>query len=205
MWHDVTQANEEWFNLRLGKLTASKFSEVMANYPKNFGEPAKKYALSLALETLTSKRQDSYSNGYMLRGIELEPVARELYQEHTFLEVTNGGFFDCGGFGASPDGLVGDNGIIEIKSVIASTHYATLTRSKFDPAYKWQIALQLYCSDREWCDFISYCPEFPEHKQLLIYRVTRDYFDKDFKYMAIRINDFLNLVSEIISDIKNYE
>jgi hypothetical protein len=119
-FHDVQQNTDEWQALRLGKATASNFACFMANYGKAFGDPAKRYALQIALERLTGKKAEfSFSNEHMERGHEQEPVAKMLYAEETLREVLNGGFFDCGEYGDSPDGLVGEHGVVEVKSVIA--------------------------------------------------------------------------------------
>ena len=129
IFHNVAQNTDEWAALRVGKATASNFSCFMANDFRAFGEPAKRYALQLALEQITgSKAESGFSNEHTERGHEQEPVARMLYEERNFIDVGNGGFFDCGDYGDSPDGLPGD-GVIEIKSVIAPIHYATLQRT----------------------------------------------------------------------------
>ena len=124
-----------------------------------------------------------------------------MYEDENFVTVTNGGFFDCGLYGDSPDGLVGDNGVIEIKSVIASTHYATLKRGSFDPAYRWQLAGHLDCTGREWVDFVSYCSEFPENKQLLIFRLTRQDMQHEIARLRERREEFLILVDDIMSEL----
>lgn len=200
---DVKQNSEEWEALRVGKVTASNFSTFMANLGKDFGEPAKRYALQIALERITgNKAEHSFSNEHMERGHEQEPIARALYEADNFVTVTNGGFFDCGDFGDSPDGLVGDDGGIEIKSVIASTHYATLQRGAMDPAYKWQIVGHLDCTGRDWFDFVSYCSDFPESKQLLTYRVTRQSMAEEIEQLRQRRADFIGLVGSVIQKIK---
>lgn len=203
MFIDVKQNSEEWEALRVGKVTASNFSTFMANLGKDFGEPAKRYALQIALERITgNKAEHSFSNEHMERGHEQEPIARALYEADNFVTVTNGGFFDCGDFGDSPDGLVGDDGGIEIKSVIASTHYATLQRGAMDPAYKWQIVGHLDCTGRDWFDFVSYCSDFPESKQLLTYRITRQSMAEEIEQLRQRRADFIGLVESVIQKIK---
>jgi len=174
----------------------------MANGDKAFGEPAKRYALQLALERINgSKKEVTYSNEHMERGHQQEPVARMLYEEETFSSVGNGGFFDCGEYGDSPDGLVDMDGVIEIKSVIDSVHYATIKRNSFDPAYRWQLAGHLDCTGRKWVDFVSYCAEFPVGKQLYIFRVSRDDFSAELERLASRRVEFLSLVSSIYDEI----
>lgn len=202
-FHDVPQNTDEWQALRLGKATASNFACFMANYGKAFGDPAKRYALQIALERLTGKKAEhSFSNDHMERGHEQEPVARMLYAEETFCDVTNGGFFDCGEYGDSPDGLVGDDGIVEIKSVIASTHYETVMRGSFDPAYKWQLVGHLDCTGRDWVDFISYCSDFPQGAQLSIHRLYRADCTDELAMLAQRRTEFLTLVASTLENIK---
>lgn len=202
IFHDVQQNTDAWQELRLGKATASNFACIMANGDKAFGEPAKKYALQLALERINgSKKEVTYSNEHMERGHQQEPVARMLYEEETFSSVGNGGFFDCGEYGDSPDGLVDMDGVIEIKSVIDSVHYATIKRNSFDPAYRWQLAGHLDCTGRKWVDFVSYCAEFPVGKQLYIFRVNRDDFSAELERLASRRVEFLSLVRSIYDEI----
>ncbi|EPV8500175.1 hypothetical protein ACWATK_003752, partial [Klebsiella pneumoniae] len=95
-----------------------------------------------------------------------------------------------------PDGLVGHDGLVEIKSVIAATHYATLTRGAFDPAYRWQLIGHLDCSGRDWVDFISYCSDFPDGKQLIVYRLTAAECQSEIARLRARRNEFLSLVAE---------
>lgn len=205
-WHDVEQNSDEWENLRLGKITSSNFDIIMANYGKAFGESAKKYALKLALERIKNcKSEYNFSNAHMKRGHEQEPIARMLYEDLYFTEVTNGGFFDCGFYGDSPDGLVGDDGFIEIKSVIDTTHYANIKRGTIDPSYKWQVIGHLDCTGREWCDFISYCADFPENTQILVYRMHRHQFEQEIKMLRARREKFNEYVEQIKQQILSIE
>lgn len=202
-WHDVQQNSDEWTALRCGKVTASNFGCFMANDGKAFGDPAKRYALQIALERLTGKKAEvGFSNDHTERGHEQEPIARMLYESDRFCTVDNGGFFDCGLYGDSPDGLVDHDGVIEIKSVIAPTHYATMRRGSFDPAYCWQLVGHLDCTGRNWVDFISYCSEFPEETQLLVYRLYRADYETAIQLLRERRKLFLTLVDEIQQTIK---
>ena len=197
IWHDVEQNGEEWDALRLGKATASNFGLIMANDGKAFGEPARRYALQLALEQIKGcKSEYGFSNDHMERGHEQESIARMLYEEMNFVDVDNGGFFDHETYGDSPDGLVGQNGLVEIKSVIAATHYSTFTRGSFDPAYRWQLVGHLDCSGRDWVDFISYCSDFPDGKQLIVYRLTAAECESEIARLRARRKDFLELVAD---------
>ncbi|MEI7410104.1 lambda exonuclease family protein [Pectobacterium aroidearum] len=202
IWHDIQQSTEEWEALRVGKVTASNFGLIMANAGKAFGDPAKRYALQIALEQIKGcKSEFSFSNEHMERGHEQEPVARMLYEEMNFIDVDNGGFFDLGAYGDSPDGLIGADGVIEIKSVIAPTHYATLKRGSFDPSYRWQLVGHLDCTGRGWVDFVSYCADFPEDKQLVVWRLTREECAEEIESLRERRDQFLSLVQEVKKSI----
>ncbi|MGN8278313.1 YqaJ viral recombinase family protein [Pseudomonas sp. SMN5] len=201
-WHDVEQNTEAWVQLRIGKATGSNAGCYMANGDAAFGEPAKKYALQVALEIATGRKAEfSFSSDHTERGHEQEPIARMYYEDAEFVTVTNGGFFDCGGHGDSPDGLIGTDGVIEIKCVTAAVHYATLKRGSFDPAYRWQLVSHLDCTGRDWVDFVSFCSEFPEASQLIVYRSTRDDFKEELKKLAERRAKFLELVQSTLSSI----
>jgi len=192
---DVEQNSDDWYQLRAGKLTSSKLGTIMANYGKSFGEPAKKYAVNIAIEQITGEPIPSaYSNAHMERGHEQEPLARRLYEETTFCDVSNGGFFESEFVGCSPDGLVNDNGVIEIKSVIGHVHFANIKRGKVDPAYYWQCVGNLKFTGREWLDFISYCSEFPEGKQLYTHRIYASELTEEFEKLDGRIKEFEKLV-----------
>lgn len=202
LWHDVQQNTPEWDQLRCGKATASKFGCFMANDGKAFGDPAKVYALQIALERIKGeKAEHSFSNEHMERGHEQEPIARMLYEEERFIDVTNGGFFDCEDHGDSPDGLVSLDGVVEIKSVVAPTHYANIRRGSFDPSYRWQLVGHLDCTGRDWVDFVSYCSDFPEGKQLFIHRLYRSDCIADISRLAERRAEFLALVQATTDSI----
>jgi hypothetical protein len=195
IFHDINQNTDEWHQLRAGKITSSALSKAMANFGKAFGEPAKKYAVSIAVEQLTGVPISSdYTNDHMARGHDEEPIARMLYEQEYFCEVSNGGFFDLGDIGCSPDGLVYDDGVIEIKSAIPSIHFERIKRKKYDSAYRWQLAGNLKFTGREWIDFISYCSQFPEDKRLFVHRSTKDDFKDEFDMIDERIDEFRALI-----------
>lgn len=202
-WHDVDQNGPEWDALRLGKATASNYSKFMANYGQAFGEPAKNYALQIALERVTGRKAEySFRSEDMERGHEQEPIARMLYEEQCFVDVTNGGFFDWGDYGDSPDGLVGSDGVVEIKSVIASVHRANIRRGKPDPAYKWQNVGHLDGTEREWVDFVSYCSDYPEHNQLVVFRTYRSEVLGELAQLTERRAQFIELVQAEVEHLK---
>jgi len=198
IWHDVEQNSDTWLDLRCGKVGGSSMSKVMANLGKAFGPPAHDLAVQIAIEQITGKRQEStYTNAHMDRGHEQEPIAKALYEQEYFCEVQNGGYFDSEDItGVSPDGLVDDDGAIEIKSVIQSVHFATVQRGKFDPSYKWQLYSELLLTGRDWIDFISFCATFPEGKRLFVDRIYRKDCGEQFEMINTRIAEFKELVDE---------
>jgi hypothetical protein len=204
IWHDIDQNTEAWKELRCGKITGSALGKIMANEGKAFGDPAKDYALQLALERITGCPYESgYTNPHMERGHEQEPLARMMYEETYFTEVSSGGFFDLGHIGCSPDGLVDGTGLIEIKSVIAKVHYANVKRGGIDPAYKWQVYGNLKYTGREWIDFVSFSAEYPEGKQLYTHRTNRAECGDMFERIEERVTDFERLVKQRIEEIMN--
>lgn len=176
----------------------SKLRDMKKNdVKKSFGQPAQQYAVTIAIEQITGRPIEStYTNEHMQRGHIQEPLARMAYEDETFTDVTNGGFFDLGFVGCSPDGKVGEPGVIEIKSVIEAVHYANVKRQNVDPAYKWQCIGNLKFTGSAWLDFISYCATYPEDKQLFVYRMNRSAYTKEFIEIDIRIAEFERLVEE---------
>ena len=194
-FEDVAQNSEEWDLLRVGKITSSALSCAMANYGKAFGEPAKKYAVSIALGQITGKVDPlGYSNEHMERGHEDEPLARMAYEEQTFSIVRNGGFFYDDDQGCSPDGLVGNNGAVEIKSRIPSIHYEHIRKQSFDPSNKWQLINNMKLPQLEWIDYVSYCKSFPEDKKLFVVRLYAEQFKEEYKMIDTRIAEFRELI-----------
>ena len=205
MWLDVEQNTDDWEILRAGKLTGSAAAKVMANYGKAFGDPAKRLAVDIAIGQITGKpTSNGYTNADMQRGHEQEPIARLHYEEETFSDVLNGGFFDNGTTGCSPDGRVGTDGLIEIKSVIPSVQYKAVKSGSYDSAYHWQLLFNLREAKAEWIDYVSFCMEFPQDKRLFIQRIHATDQAADFTKMDERIGQFLDLVSQVKSDIEAY-
>jgi putative phage-type endonuclease len=168
------QGSEEWLKLRLGVATASNFNKIITSTGKELAT-LPKYALELATQCLINEPEPTYKNEAMQRGNDLEPIARQAYAEQTFSVVEEIAMFksDCGNYGASPDGLVGDDGLIEIKCPLATTHAKYLLDNKMPTDYWQQVQGLLWVSGRKWCDFVSFHNNFKE-KQLFIIRVERD-------------------------------
>ena len=172
---DIQQGSDEWLQLRLGVATASNFDKIITTTGKQ-SATLEKYALKLATDLMLSSPEPSYKNDIMERGNELEPLARQAYQEETFSIVEEITMFksDCGNFGYSPDGLVGEDGLIEIKCPLATTHFQYIIDNKTPIIDYWQ-QLQggLWVSGRKYIDFVSYHPNF-KTKQLFVERIERD-------------------------------
>ena len=171
---DIEQGSDEWLKLKLGVASASNFDKIITSTGKE-SESLKKYALQLATELMLETPEPSFKNDVMARGNEVEPLARETYQEQTFNVVEQITMFksDCGNFGYSPDGLVDDDGLVEIKCPIATTHFKYLLDNKMPTDYWQQVQGGLWVSQRKWIDFVSYNSYFKD-KKLFVIRVERD-------------------------------
>lgn len=199
----MDQQSNEWFAARLGKVTASRVKDVMAS--GRGGAPSatrKNYMAQLLCERLTGKREEGFTSGAMARGTELEPVARAAYEIDRDVMVLETGLIihpRLEGFGASPDGLVGADGMLEIKCPNTATHIATLQTGKHDPQYEWQMLAQLACSGREWVDFVSFDDRMPDALQYACFRYERD--DKRIREMESAIKEFLEELAELEQDM----
>ena len=170
---NVRQNSDEWYELRAGIPTASGFSKIVTSTGA-LSKSLDEYALQLATDKLVMEREDTYTSGFMEKGKELELEAVSAYQEHTFRPVKIVGFIICGNYGYSPDGLVSDDGLVEIKCPKQTTHARYLSNGVIPVKYIQQVQGGLFVSGRKWIDFISYNPTFVEGKKLFIKRVFRD-------------------------------
>lgn len=171
------QRSDDWFAARAGKATASSLYKVMAKTKTGYGADRANYHAQLVAERLTGRPSDSFSNSAMQWGIDQEANARLAYSELTGESVVELGFVEHPSIamtGASPDGLVGFDGLVEIKCPNTATHIATLTGANIDRKYLLQMQWQMACTERQWCDFASYDPRMPEEMRLHVRRVERD-------------------------------
>lgn len=203
---DIQQGSDEWHQLRLGKVTASRLSDVLAS-GRGGGESKtrEKYKNELIRERLTGKRVEGYTNTSMERGTALEPLARAFY------EVKNNVFVDQVPFvihptiseaGCSPDGLVGDDGLIEIKIPNPENHVKALMTDNKEliSTYFEQVQWQLACTNRKWCDLISFDPDMPEEFQFSIVKIHRD--DLWINSSEQEVIKFLNEVESGVNKLK---
>ncbi len=189
---NIVQGTPEWFAARLGKVTASRVADVIAKTKTGPAASRENYMVELALERIIGARQESYVNDYMKWGTENEPLARAAYEAHTGEIVEEVGLLlhpRIDQAGASPDGLVGADGQIEIKCPASATHVRTLKSGKPEGKYLTQMHWQMACTGRAWCDFISFDPRMPSGLQLFVTRIERD--DKVVASLEKEVGEFL--------------
>ncbi len=173
----IEQGSAEWLAQRLGKVTASRVSDMMARTKSGWGASRANYAAQLVAERLTGVSPESFTNGAMQWGTEHEPLARAAYEFRTDATVEQVGFIDhptVAMSGASPDGLVGDEGLVEIKCPNTATHIDTLLSGTIPDKYVMQMTWQMACTGRQWCDFVSFDPRLPENMSLFVKRLARN-------------------------------
>lgn len=177
MTEHIIQGSAEWHAIRLGRVTASRVADVVAKTKSGPAASRANYMAELIAERLTGEPAEKFTNAAMQWGTEKEPDARAAYEFRTDATVTEIGFVlhpKIDASGASPDGLVGDDGLIEIKAPNTATHLETLIGQEIAAKYITQMQWQMACTGRKWCDFISYDPRLPESMRLFIKRVPRD-------------------------------
>lgn len=204
----MEQRSSDWFSIRWGVATASRFADVMAVGRNGQSLASRKNYLSeLVIERLTEPptEDDSYKSSAMEWGIEYEPTAILEYELRTGNQVGNA-FFEKHPTleaGASPDGYVDKDGLIEIKCPNSATHLQTLKDKEIPKQYVAQVQGQLWITGRKWCDFISYDPRFPSNAQIFITRVKRD--EKYIKELEEQITDFLAEVDSETKQVKEFQ
>ena len=193
--YDYPQRSTDWFNIRLGCVTGSGVSNVFAKIKTGESEAKRKYKHKLIVERLTGESQDNdFVSSVMLWGIEKEEMARVAYQEENEVLVKQEGFIKIENefIGYSPDGLVNENGLIEIKCPTSSKHFEYLDTQEIPKEYINQMLLGMIVTNRGWCDFVSFDPRFPKNMQLFIKRIFAKNFDLD---------EFLKTIRDFNSDI----
>jgi putative phage-type endonuclease len=186
----MIQGSPEWFAARLGKVTASRVADLTATTKTGWGASRKNYLAELVAERLTGVSAASFTNAAMQWGTETEPQARAAYGFFHDADVSEVGFVPhpiITMAGASPDGLVGDAGMVEIKCPNTSTHIDTLLGTEVPNKYFTQMQFQMACTARQWCDFVSFDPRMPENLRLFTKRVPRDQDVIDALDNAVRV------------------
>lgn len=198
----MDQRTDQWFAARCGKVTASRIADVVARTRSGWGASRANYMAQLIAERLVGQPAESYTNAAMQWGTEKEPEARDAYEFFAEVEVELVGFVDhprIAMSGASPDGRVGDNGLVEIKCPNTATHIDTLLSGTIADKYIKQMQWQMACEGREFCDFVSFDPRMPIEHQIWIKRVERD--DKLIASLEADVAEFLAEVDEKIKKL----
>jgi putative phage-type endonuclease len=189
----IEQGSDEWFAARIGKVTASRVADVIAKTKTGFSTSRDNYMAQLVCERLTGQKSESFTNAAMQHGTETEPLARLSYEVSQNVLVDEVGFVPHPSIimaGASPDGLVGDDGLLEIKCPNTATHIETLLSQTVPGKYNTQMQFQMACTERSWCDFVSFDNRLPSELQLFVKRVPRD--NMYIRLMEEEIVKFLN-------------
>jgi putative phage-type endonuclease len=203
----MDQGTEEWFTIRIGKVTASRVADVIAKTKTGYSATRDNYMAQLVCERLTGQKGESFTNAAMQHGTDTEPLARAAYEALKDVLVDEVGFVPHPSIimaGASPDGLVGDDGLLEIKCPNTATHIETLLSQSVPGKYNTQMQFQMACTGRQWCDFVSFDNRLPEELQLFVKRVPRD--NEFIKQMEDEVVKFLNELDIKIAqlmDLKN--
>lgn len=198
----VEQRTDDWFAARAGKATASSIYKIMARTKTGFGADRANYMAQLVSERLTGVRTETFTNAAMQWGVETEAQARAAYMDATGEDVAEIGFIDHPTVlmsGASPDGIVGFDGLLEVKCPNTATHIATLRGAPIDRKYLLQMQWQMACAERDWCDFVSYDPRLPEPMRLHVRRVERD--PALIAEIEAEVTAFLTEVDETVADL----
>ena len=195
----IEQGTQEWLLERAGCATASRFADVMATIKTGEAASRRGYRMQLVTERLTGDPVQGYTNAAMQWGTDTEPFARQAYEARTGIIVEQTGFVKHKGIpwcGASPDGRVEDDGLVEIKCPESTTHLEWLEGGKVPSKHIPQIQGQMWVDNRQWCDFVSFDPRFPEKLQLFIVRVQRD--DAYIAGLEKQVKEFLVEVDEMV-------
>ena len=196
------QRTAEWFQARLGKVTASRVADVIAKTKTGYSASRENYMAQLVVERLTNTQAESFTNAAMQWGTDQEPFARAAYELKMGVMVDETGLVDHPTIpmaGASPDGLVGEDGLVEIKCPNTATHIDTLLTQTVPAKYITQMQFQMACTGRQWCDFVSFDPRMPQKAQIFIKRVLRD--DSFIKEIESEIKKFLAEVSAKVDQL----
>jgi putative phage-type endonuclease len=199
----IEQGTPEWFQMRLGKVTASRVADILAKTKTGPSASRQNYLIELALQRTTGIIQESYSNAAMEWGTQTEPQARVAYEVRTNNFVDQLAFVDhpsIAWFGCSPDGLVSDRGLVEIKCPNSPTHWEYFKAKKAPNKYVIQMQAQMAVTGRDWCDFVSFDPRMPDRSQLLIAQVSRD--SEFILFMEAEIKQFLSEVEVEVNLMK---
>lgn len=199
----IKQGSDEWKQLRLGRVTASRVADVIAKTKSGYSASRDNYMAQLICERLTGTVAESYTNAAMAHGVETEPLARAAYESYADVLVDEVAFVAhpiIQMAGASPDGLVGIDSLLEIKCPNTATHIDTLINEQVPSKYITQMQWQMACTGRLWCDFVSFDPRLPNGLQLFVTQIERD--EKYIAMLEEEVTKFLAELDAKISKLK---
>lgn len=197
------QGTDAWALCRMGKVTASRIGDIMAKTKTGWGASRANYAALLVAERLTGVPAETFSNAAMKWGTDTEPQARAAYEFYSGLPVVEVGFVPhptLSQSGASPDGLVGNDGLVEIKCPNTATHIETLLEGVAQSKYNYQMQWQMACTNRQWCDWASYDPRMPEAMRLFTKRIMRD--NALIGELETEVKKFLAEIEQTVTSLK---
>jgi len=200
----MEQRTDEWFRARAGKVTASRVADIIAKTKSGYSTSRDNYMAELICQRLTGVVGESFQNAAMAWGTNTEPLARAAYVSAKGTSVEETGFVPhptIENAGASPDGLIGEEGLIEIKCPLTNTHMNTILEQEVSTKYHVQMQWQMACTGRQWCDFVSFDPRMPEHMQLYIHQVERD--QKMIDNLEAEVIKFLKDMDDKIAKLNN--
>jgi putative phage-type endonuclease len=195
----IEQLSDAWFAAKLGKSSASRIKDIVAKTKSGYSTSRQNYAAKLMLERITGRREETYVNSAMEWGVTYEPLARMAYSIATGNDVEEVGFIDhptISMTGASPDGLISTDGVLELKCPITATHINWAIAGKVPPEHASQMMWQMACTGREWCDFASFDPRMDDNQQLFIRRLYRD--DKIIEELEREVMAFNSEVDALV-------
>lgn len=199
---DIVQGSPEWFAQRCGKVTASRIADIIARTKSGPSASRANYMAQLVAERLTGTVAESFSNAAMLWGTDMEPDARLAYEFRTDATAMQTGFVQHPTIemaGASPDGLVGDDGLVEIKCPNTATHIETLLGQAVPGKYLLQCQWQMACTGRAWVDWVSFDPRMPEEMRLFVRRIERD--ETKIAEIATHVECFLQEIDATVAEL----
>ena len=199
MIEKVEQGTPEWFAARLGNVTASRVADVIAKTKSGYSASRENYMAQLICERMTGTVAESYTNAAMQWGTETEPLARAAYESYADVLVDEVGYIahpTIERAGASPDGLVGVFGLLEIKCPNTATHIDTLISEQVPTKYITQMQWQMSCTGRTWADFVSFDPRLPSGLQMFVKRV-----EFDAEYVAMLKEEVIKFLAELDAKI----
>jgi putative phage-type endonuclease len=198
--NQLVQRSDEWFTARLGMATASRVADIVAKTKTGYSTSRANYLAQLVAERLTGKAADTFSSAAMQWGVDQEPQAKVAYEFYRDADIEEMGYIGHPSIelsGASPDGAVGSDGLVEIKCPTTATHIETLLSGAIPPRYETQMLWQMACTGRAWCDYVSFDPRMNESMCLFVKRLDRD-CDR-IVALELEVQGFLTEVNETVT------